>query len=219
MKSYFRLYYCLSEEGFETETTEIVLHNTGMRSGIECSLCARCPRDRVQGCCSISPVFLLTDIGYFLNNSGSDFISNLMNRPYVDVLEDRFRVNAIVKVGDRSTCRFHHPEIGCRIPLVFRNTVCRQFLCPDVKLWQDLRARRWVNFWLQLQEEEIKCQQFLAAECTKRGYSLNDSRFDCLQFIKERYQVLRPEAGLPAGYPQAEIILLDKQHQGLIAAK
>lgn|GEM_PF-1700326 len=202
----------LTEEGLITETTEIILHNQGMRSGIECSLCIRCPRDRVQGCCAISPVFLLTDIGYFISNNGDDFVIKLLDSPYTDLFEHQFRINAVERADDRAVCRFHHPEIGCRIPLAYRNTVCRQFLCPEVKLWQDHRARRWVQFWLRLQEEEIRGQQLLAAECVKKGYSLLVHRQECLQLIGEKYQELRFD--LPDGYQQTEWIMLDKQERG-----
>ena len=120
----------------------MVFHNAGMRSGIECSLCARCPRDRIQGCCTISPVFLLTDIGYFLNNGGDEFVKDLLDSPYVDVSADQLTVNAIDPAADgRPACRFHHPEVGCRIPLSYRNMVCRQFLCPNVKLWQNIQGQ------------------------------------------------------------------------------
>lgn len=191
------------------------MYNAGMRSGIECSLCAHCPRDRAQGCCTISPVFLLTDIGYFLNNNSQEFVAKLLDSPYVDVSADQFRVKAVVKTGDRPTCRFHHPEIGCRIPLAYRNTVCRQFLCPDIKLWQDRRARRWVDFWLRLQEEEIRCQQLLTDECSKYGYSLLVRRKECLELVRDQYRLLRSDNNLPGGYPQAELIILDKRSQVL----
>ena len=88
--------------------------------------------------------------------------------------------------GARPTCRFHHPEIGCRLPLTYRNTVCRQFLCPDIKLWQDRRAKRWVDFWLRLQEEEIRCQQLLSDECSKDGCSLLVRRRECLELVRDR---------------------------------
>jgi hypothetical protein len=188
----------------------VVFHNAGMRSGIECSLCARCPRDRIKGCCTISPVFLLTDIGYFLNNGGDEFVNDLLDSPYVDVSADQLTVNAIDPVGGgRPVCRFHHPEVGCRIPLSYRNMVCRQFLCPNVKLWQDVRARRWVDFWLYLQEEEIRRQQLLADECAKQGFSLLVRRRECLQLIRSMYRDLQPAASLTDGYPEMEILILE----------
>ncbi len=187
------------------------MHDQGMRSGIECSLCMRCPRDQVQGCCVIGPVFLLTDIGHFINNGSDDFVIKLLDSPYTDLSEHQFRVRAVVRADNRTVCRFHHPEIGCRIPLAYRNTVCRQFLCPEVRLWQDRRARRWVQFWLRLQEEEIRCQQLLAAECARKGCSLLVRRQECLQLIGEQYRSLVFD--LPEGYPQAECIMLDRQER------
>lgn len=187
----------------------MVFHNAGMRSGIECSLCVRCPRDRIQGCCTISPVFLLTDIGYFLNNGGDEFVNDLLDSPYVDISADQLMVNAIDPgEGSQLVCRFHHPEVGCRIPMSYRNMVCRQFLCPGVKLWKDTRARRWVDFWLYLQEEEIRRQQLLADECAKQGFSLLARRHECLRLVRSMYRDLQPATGLPDGYPEMEILVL-----------
>jgi hypothetical protein len=210
------------KEGFATETVEAIFHNAGMRSGIESSLCARCPRDPIQGCCTISPVFLLTDIGYFLNNDGEGFLRDLLNSPFVEVSEDQLRVIAIEagpqdrqEEPGQQSCRFHHMEIGCRLPLRYRNTVCRQFLCPDVKLWQDARVKRWVDFWLCLQQIEIECQQLLADECARRGVSLKYGQDESMQLIKSMYGDLWPDARLPGGYPEMEIVLLERQHQGV----
>ena len=203
----------------------MIFHNAGMRSGIECSLCTTCPRNRIQGCCTISPVFLLTDIGYFLNNGGKEFVNDILDSPYVDVSADQLMVNAIDSGSEaspgasrsqtphRKTCRFHHPEIGCRIPMSFRNMVCRQFLCPSVKLWQDTRARRWVDFWLYLQEEEIGCQQLLADECARLGFSLLARRHECLRLVRSLYRDLQPATGLPDGYPEMEILVLEPASQ------
>lgn len=217
------------EEGLATEAIEVVFHNAGMRSGIECSLCARCPRDRIRGCCTISPVFLLADIGYFLNNGGDEFVNDLLDSPYVDISADQLMVNAIDPSSEASpgtsqvraasiapfshlshpkTCRFHHPEVGCRIPMSYRNMVCRQFLCPGVKLWKDTRARRWVDFWLYLQEEEIRRQQLLADKCAKQGFSLLARRHECLRLVRSMYRDLQPAPRLPDGYPEMEILVL-----------
>lgn len=222
-----------------TETVEAVFHNAGMRSGIECSLCARCPRDRIRGCCTISPVFLLTDIGYFLNIGDGGFVNDLFNSPYVDISADQVMVNAIDQgsaamtgmmqdlaaritphldssatgltayIPPLKTCRFHHPEVGCRLPLSYRNMVCRQFLCPGVKLWQDMRARRWSDFWLYLQEEEIRGQALLSAECARQGVSLLTRRQECLSLLTSMYRNLRMAADLPDGYPEMEILDLE----------
>jgi hypothetical protein len=222
------------KKGPATEAIKVVFHNAGMRSGIECSLCAICPRDRIRGCCTISPVFLLTDIGYFLNNGGDDFVNDLLNSPYAGISADQLMVNALDPNSDvpastlqisvsreapgltspvnciphLKTCRFHHPEVGCRIPMSYRNMVCRQYLCPSVKLWQDTRARLWVDFWLYLQEEEIRRQQLLTDECTRQGVSLLVRRNECLRQVRLFYRDLQSASGLPTGYPEMETLIL-----------
>jgi hypothetical protein len=97
--------------------------------------------------------------------------------------------------------------------------VCRQFLCPSVKLWQDTRARRWVDFWLYLQEEEIRRQQLMADQCAKQGVSLLDRRSECLRLVSSMYRDLHPSTSLPDRYPEMEILLLEHSKQPLAVCR
>ncbi|NPV28305.1 MAG: hypothetical protein HPY58_01345 [Firmicutes bacterium] len=191
------------------EAIEVTFHNAGLRSSIECNMCSRCPRDRVHGCCKISPVFLLTDIGFFLNNNSIGFLKSLLKSPYAEIGDNYLKVKAIKGVDGRRYCRFHHPEIGCRLPILYRNTVCRQFLCPEVSLWRDSRAKRWAAFWLRLQEEEIILNQALGRECQKNNCSLRFRQNACLELIKTLYRELsRNTSPLFNSYPVTEVLLL-----------
>ncbi len=192
------------------KTVEITFHNLGLRSGISCSLCARCPRDQVQGCCRISPSFLLTDIGFFLNSNASGFVRSLLQSSHAEILDDQVRVGAIAD-EERQVCRFLNPHLGCRIPMAYRNTVCRQYLCPEVGLWKDSRARRWVDFWLYLQEEEIRGQQMISDMCASRGVSLLAGRSECLRLVQSQYRDLAAACRFPDGYPEQETVTLLNQ--------
>ncbi|MDH7578774.1 MAG: hypothetical protein QHH75_13390 [Bacillota bacterium] len=191
------------------EVIEVTFHNAGLRSSIECNMCSSCPRDRIRGCCKISPVFLLTDVGFFLNSNGISFLESLFESPYVEIGDDYLKVKAIKEVDARHYCRFHNQEIGCRIPIPHRNTVCRQFLCPEVSLWRDPKAKRWVSFWLHLQKEEILLNHTLALECEKNNCSLRFQRNTCLELIKNLYQKLNSRLEpYFRSYPVTEVLLM-----------
>ena len=66
-----------------------------------------------------------------------------------------------------------------------------------------------MDFWLYLQEEEIRRQQLLADECAKQGFSLLVRRSECLQLIRSMYRDLQPSASLTDGYPEMEILILE----------
>jgi hypothetical protein len=163
------------------------------------------------GCCQISPSFLLTDIGFFMNDKASGFVRNLLASEHAEAGSDQIRVKASTGPGGHLVCRFLQPGVGCRLPMPSRPMVCRQYLCPEVGLWQDSRARRWVDFWLFVQEEEVRQQQLLADECARRGVSLLLRRDECLQLVQSMYQELQASSSFPGGYPAAETIILKKQ--------
>lgn len=193
--------------------TEIKLtfHNLGLRSWIECDLCFKCPLNQAKGCCSYNPTYHLVDLGY-IGDQWPDLLPVILNK--TRVLVDNFwvAVNYIEdpQVGRR--CQFN-TDTGCQLPVEFRESVCRHFICPGIQMWEEESLKRWADFFQEIETTEAEFNQHLRLKLQEARVDLKSSFPAALDvLVKEYHQVL---AGIEAErfgkYPRQEEIIITRE--------
>jgi hypothetical protein len=151
----------------------LIFHNRGLRSYIELELCRECPRQDAKGCCAYyAPVFYPLDLG-FLYQHKPELIDFIFSLHPLTVLDTSVTVNNGPE-EDSYRCRFHSKETGCLLEQEWRESVCRQFVCPGVGWWEEVSLAPWNDFFTRLVDYEVACNQQLSAQLTERGLSLRD---------------------------------------------
>lgn len=167
----------------------ITFNNAGLRSNINCSLCKNCHRGDGIGCCTYSPTFMPIDIGYFINIGKQSLVEELLGEPEAKVLDGEIAVNTRPDKKSSSGQRcFFHSEAGCGLKIEERDTICRQYLCSDLKLWSRPQASTWKQFWELLTDFEQEFNQAALADMKERGLSLKKNPQSVFSYLREKYQ-------------------------------
>lgn len=141
------------------------------------SLCRSCPEDYFApyrkelehvGCCSYSPVFTLFEIWKMIKSGQTDFfIEKIYNNPYrslgdyeivihahVNEAYNRFAEGKLLSKMEEedmklkfSVCQFFVRGKGCGLNPLYKNSVCRSFICSAVEDKLDQASRLQLGQW------------------------------------------------------------------------
>lgn len=190
---------------------KLTFHNLGLRSWIECDLCYNCPLSRAKGCCTYNPTFHAVDIAY-IGAKQPDLLLLIINRPRVLVETTWISVNYLddPMVGHR--CQFN-TDTGCSLPVEFRESVCRHFICPGIKMWEEESISQWADFIQELETTEAEFNQHLREKLKQAGVDLRSSFLEATAvLVKEYKEVLKKiEEERFAGYPRQEQVILERE--------
>lgn len=190
---------------------KMTFYNLGLRSWIECDLCYRCPLNQSKGCCSYNPTYHLVDLGY-IGSVRPDILPVIMGKPRLVIEEFWLSVSYLEdsRVGRR--CQFN-TDTGCQLPVEYRESVCRHFICPGIRLWEEESLARWAEFFQEIEATEAEFNQRLRLRLQEAGVDLRSSFPTALDILVREYrQVL---AGIEAErfgkYPSREQIVLSRE--------
>lgn len=162
------------------EKIEIIFHNEGLRSYIEVDLCSNCPRQDDKGCCGYySPVFYPTDFAYLLVQQAGliDYIFSLED---ITILDASVTVNNTID-GDNYRCHFHNQSQGCILEQLYRESVCRHFVCPGIDWESEASLKHWKSFFADLSDYEIALNNEIALHLKDSGLTLRND------FMRKRF--------------------------------
>lgn len=166
---------------------EVVFHNLGSRSWIECTLCWNCPREDDKGCCYYNPTFYPMDFIYLLEHQ-PDLIETIFRSPRVTILEKYVGLDRVIDKDGDFRCQFHSLNGGCHIAPDRRESVCRQYICPGCLIWEEEGTETWKEFFDRLDETEKEINQALSQMLQERGLNFKTSS---REFIKEASRLYR----------------------------
>ncbi|MGF7185469.1 hypothetical protein GGQ84_001558 [Desulfitispora alkaliphila] len=182
--------------------------NKGLRSSIKCSLCANCPKGDNIGCCTYSPTFTPVDLGYYLENGKEDFLKRMIVNSQVTVLTGEITFNAFIE-GVRYC--FFHSDKGCDLSIEDRDSICRQFLCPEVKLWHHSEAKQWAEFWEVMAEWETRFNHQFIERLEHLGISLEKNCDAVFELLREEYPKWKESyAEVASRYPERHLLKLNR---------
>lgn len=165
----------------EEQTFEIVFHNLGLRSWIECTLCWNCPRGDAKGCCYYNPTYYPTDLAYLQENNPA-VIQVILGMPRLTVLEKYLSADRVQDKDGDFRCPFHALEGGCRWAPDLRESVCRFYVCSGCDIWQTEGVTAWKQFFDRLESYEAEINRSICADLAPRGLDL---KVDPTEFIKQ----------------------------------
>ena len=171
----------------EERTFEIIFHNWGLRSWIECTLCWNCPRGDNKGCCYYNPTFYPLDFVYIMEKK-PELIEDIFSRRRITVMEKYVGVDRIEDADGDFRCQFHSLEGGCELPPDLRESVCREYVCPGCGVWEIEGAGKWKEFFERLGSFEQEINSFLSRSLELKGLTLKNNWAD---FIVEAGKVFR----------------------------
>lgn len=151
--------------------------NLGWRSWLTCSLCAECPDSDQKGCCCYSPVLRLAELG-LLQRDNPQILRDLLEMPHLTILDYSVTVESVRCVDNTRRCQFHSCKGGCVLPVEFRESVCRRYVCAGTGLWEQAGAKDWTRFFDELEVWEAGFNQELEQELRKAGITLRGDH-DC----------------------------------------
>ena len=171
----------------EEQTFEIVFHNLGLRSWIECTLCWNCPRGDAKGCCYYNPTYYPTDLAYLQENNPA-VIQVILGMPRLTILEKYLSTDRVQDKDGDFRCPFHALEGGCRWAPDLRESVCRFYVCSGCDIWQAEGVAVWKQFCDRLESYEAEINQSICAELAARSLDL---KVDPAEFIKQAALVFK----------------------------
>lgn len=160
---------------------EVIFHNQGLRSWIECTLCWSCPRDNHKGCCFYNPTFYPLDFIYMQENN-PELIDFIFKLPRVTVLEKYVGIDRMVDADGDYRCQLHSLHGGCIMAPDLRESVCRQYICPGCRIWEEEDTSCWREFFDRLDACEKEINQEISAILGERGLSFKTGP---QEFIRE----------------------------------
>jgi hypothetical protein len=113
------------------------------------------------------------DLGFLYENR-PELIDYIFGLNPITVLDTSVTVNNRPE-EDSYRCRFHSKETGCLLEQAWRESVCRQFVCPGVGWWKVETLSHWNDFFTRLAEYEADCNNALSTRLREQGFSLRDS--------------------------------------------
>jgi hypothetical protein len=161
-------------DNWRERSFEIVFHNLGLRSWIECSLCWDCPREDAKGCCYYNPTYYPTDFAYLLAND-PEAIKVIFSMPRITILEEYMSVDRLEDKDGDFRCQFHSLEGGCRWAPELRESVCRFYVCPGCSIWEEEGVGIWKEFFDRLEAYEMEVNQALSKELKARGLDMKSN--------------------------------------------
>lgn len=192
------------------QTIEIVFHNLGLRSWIECTLCWDCPRNDAKGCCYYNPTYYPVDFSY-LYEVKPEVIKVIFSQPRITIMEKYMSVDRTEDKDGDFRCQFHSLEGGCCWAPELRESVCRFYVCPGCAIWEEEGTAIWKEFFDRLDTYEAQINKAISAELATRGLDLKSN---AREFIKQAAQLFKQNWDImPAWcreYPQEQRFLLKR---------
>jgi hypothetical protein len=171
----------------EKREFEVVFHNLGPRSWIECTLCWNCPREDDKGCCYYNPTYYPLDFVYLLD-SNPRLIDAIFGLPRVTVLEKYVGIDRVDDRDGDMLCQLHSRQGGCQLAADLRESVCRVYLCPGCRIWEEAGADLWKEFFNRLDAVEQEINRHLSEVLGERGLNFKTDR---REFIREAAEIYR----------------------------
>ncbi|HEX3030954.1 MAG TPA: hypothetical protein VHS59_01735 [Bacillota bacterium] len=174
------------------QLVDIIFHNDGWKSWIECSFCAICPGSKGKGCCCYKPLFLPRDLGYLRVEHPEVLAAILQLRP-LTILASSVTVEN--RPGEDGTmfCRFHSDR-GCTLPIGCREYICRRFVCNRIPLWQQPGAEKWKLFFVEMEAREAALNAALNEELRAAGADLRKDREHYLAILEQAFHRHYPQS-------------------------
>jgi len=172
---------------YEVKTFEIVFHNLGLRSWIECTLCWDCPRGDAKGCCYYNPTYYPTDLAY-LQEVNPEAVQVILAMPRLTVLEKYMSTDRIEDSDGDFRCPFHELEGGCRWAPDLRESVCRFYVCSGCNIWEEAGVGIWKEFFDRLENYESEINQSICLELEQQGLDLKS---DPAEFVKRALSIFK----------------------------
>jgi hypothetical protein len=199
-----------AEIASEERIFEIVFHNLGLRSWIECNLCWDCPRGDAKGCCYYNPTYYPTDLAY-LQAVNPEAIKAIFSLSRFTVLEKYMSADRIKDPDGDFRCPFHSLEGGCRWAPELRESVCRFYVCTGCNLWEEEGVEGWKEFFDRLETYEAEINQAISQELEAQGLNLKSDPAKFIQrallLFKEKWDLV-PE--WCREYPQQQRFILKR---------
>ena len=165
----------------EKREFEVVFHNSGARSWVECTLCWDCPREDDKGCCYYNPTYYPLDFVYLLENQPR-LIDAIFKLPRVTVLEKYVGIDRTEDKDGDLLCQMHSRKDGCQIAADLRESVCRVYICPGCLIWEEEGADVWKEFFNRLDAVEQEINRYLSAVLGEKGLNFKTAP---REFIRE----------------------------------
>lgn len=195
----------------EKRTFSVTIHNDGLRSRIDCGLCANCPRDDLKGCCHYSPTFTVVDLAYFALNQRNEILEAILTLPKKQFLAFEVRADALDDGSTYGRCPFHGSR-GCKLPPLDREFICRQFICSGIKLWVEPEAKKWQLFWDKLVNYDTELYVVLGEGLKAEGLTLKDNWQQSLDYLAKEFELaLKAYPQELLEYPKNETFVVTRE--------
>lgn len=171
---------------------DVIFHNLGLRSWIECSMCASCPDSKGKGCCCYKPLYMPADLAYLQQNQPEVLERVLAVRP-LTMMETCFLVENYQGEDGTLFCRFHSRKGGCTLEVAEREYVCRRYVCEGVPIWDIPGTGEWQRFFGELERREAELNGILEKELKEAGASLNRDVKHYLQVLQQAYDKIEDQ--------------------------
>jgi hypothetical protein len=188
----------------------LTFHNLGLRSWIECDLCSQCPLDKEKGCCSYSPTYHVLDIAY-IGYYYPELLIQIVNGPGVLIQDMWITVNSLQDRVSGKRCRFVS-HTGCLIPVKFRESVCRHFICPGIKIWEGNSLTKWQEFFQKVELTETEFNDYLRSMLKESGITLKTNFNKAVDLLVSKYMdLIEVEQQRFVKYPSQEQVVIERE--------
>lgn len=192
------------------KTFKVVFHNLGLRSWIECDLCWDCPRGDGKGCCYYNPTYYPTDFIYLMDVK-PQALQEILNMPYITFLEKYVSLDRVEDEEGDYLCQFHSITGGCRWAPDLRESVCRFYICPGCRIWEEEKVEIWKKFFTKVEEYESKINQEISLVMENRGLDLRSNTMD---FIKQASEYFHERWSFNPDwcqeYPKGQVLIINR---------